>query len=183
MESEGYQILIWDDESIGKFLLDNYEFAFDSFYYARNHAEAADVARYLIIYTYGGYYIDWDVELLDMKAFTALSLKHVNGYMLVDESNESIASEFFCACLKDEFLLNLSKDIAYLYESGKRDRYTTPQYSGPFRMRDSLQVHPQTSMESISLAEVFAYSYDEIASRPNKIITQPCIHYWLHSWM
>lgn len=178
-----FQIVIWNDKLIAKFILENYEFAFDAFVNARNHAEAADIARYLIIHEYGGYYIDWDVELLDVNKFLALIKRHKNGFMLKDPANETLASEFFCAAPSDEYLLLLTMDISYLYRSGRRNILQTPQYSGPYRMRDSLSLHPKTRMSLIPVKEVFAYDYIEIRNPPKGKINQPLIHYWVHSWI
>ena len=164
-------------------MLNHHPFAHEAFANARNHAEAADIARYLIIHTYGGYYIDWDIELLDVGKFLALGEKYPVGYKIVDPVNQTLASEYFCSVVNDKFLLNLTMDIVALYKSGKRNLLFTPQYSGPYRMRDSLLVHPETNMISVPVKEVFAYDYTEIRNPPEGIITQPLIHYWVHSWI
>lgn len=183
LEEIGFEIRIWNDSKIESFILSNHKFALEAFVSARNYAEAADIARYLIIHTYGGYYTDWDVELLDKDKFLKLSLKYNRGYMLCDPNNNSLASEFFCAEEKDLFLLELTKDIVQIYENNERDKLVTPEYSGPYRMRDSLLLHPNTVMSSIPIKEVFAYDYLEIRNPPPRLVTQPLIHYWLHSWM
>lgn len=181
-QKDGYEVRIWTDQSIMEFLAENHKFAFSAFVDARNHAEAADIARYLIVYTFGGYYADWDVKLLDVNKFTLLSETYPNGYMLVDPSNDTISSEYFCAQPKDEFLLNLVIDIVDLYESNQRDSIGTPQYSGPYRMRDSLKAHPITKIVPVAVKDVFVYDYTEIRDFPEKVIDRPLIHYWTHSW-
>jgi mannosyltransferase OCH1-like enzyme len=183
LESMGFTIKTWNDGLIAEFLLESHPFAHAAFVNARNHAEAADIARYLIIYTFGGYFVDWDIELLDCEKFLTISDQNPDGYMLVDESNGTLASEYFCSKKNDKFLLNLTKDIVTLYLNGRRSFLQTPQYSGPFRMRDSLITHPETFMACIPVKEVFAYDYSEIRNPPLDEITQPLIHYWAHSWI
>lgn len=183
LKNKGFEIKIWNDELIASFILEQHEFAYQAFVNARNHAEAADIARYLIIYTFGGYYADWDVEVLDEAKFLALTNQHPTGFMLCDPLNNTLASEFFCAIPEDMYLLLLTMDIVYLYESGMRNTMKTPQYSGPYRMRDSLSLHPKTAMTSIPVKTAFAYDYLEIRNPPAGKITQPLIHYWLHSWI
>ncbi|ETZ23852.1 glycosyltransferase family 32 protein [Pedobacter sp. V48] len=180
---DGFERKLWTDSDIIEFLLTYHPFAYEAFIKSRNYAEAADIARYLIIYTYGGYYVDWDIELLDPLKFLRLGKTHNRGYMIVDSTNGSIASEYFCSIVNDPFLLNLTHDIVRLFNSGERDQMFSPQYSGPFRMRDSLIAHPETKMASVPLKEVFAYDYNEIRNPSSDPVTQPLIHYWVHSWI
>ncbi len=183
LKLHGFEIRIWNDENLAEFIQENYSFAYDAFKNARNHAEAADIARYLIIHLYGGYYADWDVELLNLNTFTELSERNPDGYLLRDPPNGTLASEYFCACTADPFLLNLVKDIVELYNNNQRKTMETPQYSGPYRMRDSLIKHPQTKMSLIDVKDAFVYDYSEIRN-PSFITTdRPLIHYWVHSWI
>ncbi|SDH45288.1 Glycosyltransferase sugar-binding region containing DXD motif-containing protein [Pedobacter terrae] len=179
----GFEIRIWTDLTIMDFISTFHPFAFYAFVHAKNHAEAADIARYLIIYTCGGYYVDWDVKLLSPEKFFFLSKRYLCGYMLVDPLNDTIASEYFCSSPKDPYLLNLVEDIVQLFNDGQKDLIRTPQYSGPYRMRDSLLKHPETSIESVNVKDIFAYDYREIRNPPAGEITQPLIHYWVHSWL
>ncbi|WP_214229599.1 glycosyltransferase [Pedobacter sp. B4-66] len=183
LKDAGFEIRVWDDEKLHQFIDENFDFALSAFLNSRNHAEAADIARYLLIYHFGGYYVDWDVQLLDSAQFIGLSYKYQDGYILVDPANGTLTSEFFCAKPKDSYLKFLVRDIVGLYNSKKRDELRTPQYSGPYRMRDSMNRHPETFMVSVPIKEVFAYLYDEIRNPPEGPIHQPLIHYWVHSWM
>jgi len=183
LKNHGYEIKIWTDEIIEPFLLINYPFAYDAFKNARNHGEAADIARYLIIHAYGGYYMDWDVELLSVEDFVALSHRHTNGYLVIDPVNETLAPEVFAARKHEPYLLSLVGDIVDLYRQEVRNTMLTPQYSGPYRMRDSLKKHANSSQHLIPVGEMMAYDYWEIRKMPEREITQPLIHYWVHSWM
>lgn len=178
-----FQIKIWNDEGIGQFLSQRHEFAYPAFANARNHAEAADIARYLIIHTHGGFYVDWDIELVDYEGFLSLYNQNPKGYMLLDPTNKTLASEYFSCIPNDQYLLNMVKDIVRLYNNGMRNTMNTPQYSGPYRMRDSLESYPETSMSIVEVKEVFEYDYREVRAPHQGTITKPLIHYWVHSWV
>jgi hypothetical protein len=179
----GFGIKHWDDHEIEKFISKWHPLVLPAFKNARNHAEAADIARYLIVYNFGGVYADWDVEVLHTRKIIKIFSNHPNGFMLLDPLNNTLHPEFFCANVNDPFLLNLVEDIVSLYNNNERNALTTPAYSGPFRMRDSLALHPETNMDIINVKEIFAYDYKEIQNPIERVITQPLIHYWMHSWV
>jgi len=79
--------------------------------------------------------------------------------------------------------LNLSRDIVNLFDSNERESLTTPFYSGPYRMGQSLNLNPQTQMSIVKIKDVFAYDYKEIRNIPQGKPTQPMVHYWAHSWL
>jgi hypothetical protein len=176
-----FTIRIWDDALLEEFIAREYPFALDAFLNARNHAEAADIARYLLVYHTGGYYMDWDVQLLNRAGFLQLADSAPYGFLLRDPLNMSIAAEAFSAQKGESYLLCLVKNIVDLYERNQRDSMATPQYSGPFRMRDVLQIQA-TKQTIVPVKEVFAYDYAEIRNMPERPITQPLVHYWLHTW-
>src|SRR5690554_2450680 len=116
----GFEIKIWNDELIDNFIEDHYLFALDAVLNARNHAEAADIARYLIIYHYGGYYVDWDIELVDEFKFLQFIKKLSSGFLIIDPLNGTLASECFSAKKNELFLLSLVRDIIEIYNENKR---------------------------------------------------------------
>lgn len=183
LRNHGFAIEIWNDEIIETFIATNYPFALEAFKNARNHGEAADIARYLIVNHSGGHWIDWDVQLLDPEGFLFICKENTNGYFIVDPVNETLAAEVFASTPNNPYLLQLSKDIVQLYENDLRNSMGTPQYSGPYRMRDSLKKFGEIAQTIIPVKEMFAYDYSEIQAMEKREITQPMIHYWLHSWL
>jgi mannosyltransferase OCH1-like enzyme len=182
LKDNGFEIKKWDDALLDRFLSEKYPWALTAFRNARNHAEAADIARYLLVYHTGGIYMDWDVELLDLSDFLSLLQSNPSGFLLIDPSNSTLASEAFAAGRNEGYLLDLVRDIVTLYESGARDSIGTAQYSGPYRMRDAL-ASSKTAQSIIPVKEVFAYDYNEMREMPDRPISQPLIHYWAHSWL
>jgi len=178
-----YEIFVWTDDSIATFLKDFYPFALNAFCQARNHGEAADISRYLLVYHFGGIYVDWDIELLDRKLFLDIIHLNTEGYLIIDPVNSTLASECFSAPKGEEYLLSLVKDIVELHNNNLRDTMNTPAYSGPYRMRDSLQKHQNSRQTLIPVKDIFLYDFWEIRRKEKKEIIRPLIHYWLHTWM
>ena len=182
IQGKGFTINIWNDELLTTFISKEYPFALNAFLKARNHAEAADIARYLLVYHTGGIYMDWDVQLLSVPKFIQVLKDTPHGFLIQDPDNFTIASEAFSAQKKEPYLIKLVESIVELYEQQQRDTMATPEYSGPYRMRDALY-NFTTKQALIPVNDIFVYNYREIRSMPERPIVQPLIHYWIHSWI
>lgn len=187
LKAKGFIVKVWNDELINEFIEDFYPYASEAISKARNHAEAADIARYLIVYHYGGYYVDWDVELLIIGKFIKITNKYKNGFLILDPSNATIASECFSSISGDRFLKYLADEIVEIFNSKKRNEMGTPQFSGPYRMRDAAFKYKlnkqELKQEFIEINNIFLYNYKEIRSMPERKRNVPLIHYWVHSWI
>lgn len=183
LTNKGFGIVTWTDDTINGFIDEHYEFAMPAIESARNHAEASDIARYLIVYHFGGYYVDWDIHLNDDNLFIKLHNDCSKGCLVVDPINQTLASEFFSAMTQERFLLELAKDIIETFNRDERDLMNTPQYSGPYRMRASLRRHPITSQDIVPVKEIFEYDYSEIRNASNFEVKGIMTHYWAHSWL
>jgi len=187
LKDKGFIIKTWNDSLINEFIEDCYPYAGEAILKARNHAEAADIARYLIVHHYGGYYVDWDIELLNIEKFIKLAGKFKNGFLVLDPFNSTIASECFSALNGDRYLKYLADEIIEVFNSKKRDEMGTPQYSGPYRMRDAFfkfKLNNETNrQEFIEINDIFLYNYREIRTMPARKKNAPLIHYWVHSWL
>jgi len=182
VHEQGFSIRIWNDDMLTDFISEKYPFALHAFLKARNHAEAADIARYLLVYHTGGFYMDWDVQLLNMEKFIQLVEDTPDGFLIQDPLNATLASEAFSAKKNEQYLIKLVESIVQLYDQKLRDTMGTPQYSGPYRMRDALTCF-SSDQSILPVNDVFVYNYREIREMPERVITQPLIHYWLHSWV
>lgn len=183
LENDGFKIITWNDSLIEDFLHKDFPFALDAFVNARNHGEASDIARYLIVYAEGGYYVDWDIELTNPEEFLKLHTLYPMGYLLRDPANGTLASEHFSAAPSEKFLLKLTTDIIDTYNRDERDLMYTPQFSGPYRMRSSLKRHPISLQSIIPVKDVFEYDFSEIRNISNHPVSKAMIHYWIHSWL
>ncbi|WP_419803522.1 glycosyltransferase family 32 protein [Mucilaginibacter sp.] len=183
LQAEGYEFMIWKDPDIEVFLTENYPQVYNAFANARNHGEAADIARYILVYHYGGHYIDWDIHLINPHEFLTLCENNPSGYLLCDfNDRDSLASECFAAEKNEPFLLAVIKEIVDLYENGSFKDYHTLWYTGPFRLRDTLK-NTKSNQSILKVKDAFVYDYAEIKEMPERDFTQPMIHYWLHSWL
>lgn len=183
LAEENYEFMIWTDDTIEKFLTANYPFISPAFKSARNHAEAADIARYIIVYHHGGHYVDWDIQLINPYEFINLCNSNPRGYLLCDfKDQKSVASECFAAEKKEPYLMSVIKDIVKAHENNSFQNLHTLWYTGPFRMRDTLQ-NCKTAQTILNVKDVFVYDYSEIREMPEREMVQPMIHYWMHSWV
>ncbi|MFU1859325.1 glycosyltransferase [Sphingobacterium sp. NGMCC 1.201703] len=183
MENHGFEICYWDQEQLWAFLNAKYKFAVDTYLTARNHAERADIARYLLVYHYGGYYVDWDISLNNPNLFLQIVQKEENGYFVVDPTNGTLASEHFSSKKHNPYLFQLVKDIVATFERGERELMGTPQYSGPFRMKATLQKIKHLEQTKISVKDIFEYSYDEIRGKREYCKSGILTHFWEHTWL
>lgn len=178
-----YEIFYWDDEALTKFIEKDYPFALEAFITSRNTAEAADIARYLLLYHYGGFYVDWDISLNNISLFNELYTCKQDGYFVIDPLNNTLASEHFCSTPLNGYFYQLVTDIVATYNRDERDLMDTPQYSGPYRMRATMRKFCCDNFTFIPVKEIFEYSYDEIRDqdffRKSGIMT----HFWEHSWI
>lgn len=183
LEHFDFEIIYWNDEKIENFVKEYYPFAYQPILTARNHAEVADIARYLIVYHFGGFYVDWDILLNDIQGFINLSESESQGYLLIDPINGTFASEHFSAAVNEGYLLRIVEQIVQTYTRNERELMYTPQYSGPYRMKNVLQNFPHTTQKIIPVKEVFEFDYKEVRDAEvfgeNGIMT----HFWEHSWI
>jgi len=183
LESYGFNIIVWNEKKIDEFLQMEYPFAIEAYKTARNLAEASDIARYLIIYHYGGYYIDWDIELVDSEKFLLLHEEFDQGYFLVDPINGSISCEHFSGVKSSKCLLNIIESIVSIYKNGQREIMNTPHYSGPYRMRSVLKEDESITQVMLPIKSVFEYDYWEKDNINGRAPSKAMIHYWLHTWI
>lgn len=183
LENRGFEIVYWDDDMLKEFIGEHYPFSLPAFLAARNHAEAADIGRYLVVHHYGGYYVDWDISLNDVEAFIHLAEREKRGYLVEDPMNQTLASEHFSACRADSYLYALTTDIVDVFDRGERDAISTPDYSGPFRMRETLKKMETVELTRIPVKDIFEYSYAEIRRQPEYRKSGIMTHFWEHSWM
>ncbi|HEY8954760.1 glycosyltransferase [Chitinophaga sp.] len=183
LKEHGFEIKVWSFEDINNFVETIYPFALSTLLNARNLAESADIARYLIVHHHGGYYMDWDIELIDPEGFLKICQNYGYGYLVVDPFNGTLASECFSAAREEAYLLSLVEDVVELFNNGLQDTLTTPKYSGPYRMRDSLIRHDNSRQDLIEVNSIFLYNYREIREMPERETVAPLIHYWAHMWL
>ncbi|RKE52745.1 glycosyltransferase family 32 protein [Sphingobacterium detergens] len=182
-EKENFDIIYWNFDKLVDLIQNEYPWAYNSFVTARNYAEAADIGRYLIVYHFGGCYVDWDIHLNNVDHFISLYNEEVNGFVLIDPVNYTIASEFFASPPNERYFLEIVQEINNIYLEGNRDSFFTPQYSGPFQMRKTLSKFQEIDFSLIEVKEVFEYNYSEIKQATSFTKHGILTHFWEHSWI
>ncbi len=184
VKEHGYEINIWNDDLLKEFIAKEYPHILDAFISARNYGEAADIARYLIVYHFGGYYFDWDTELLSLNKFLELAEQNPHGFLVQDPVNQTLSPEAFSALPRERYLFNLLDNICYIHENGFRHSLQTIHYSGPYRMREVYYFTRKASLQNlIKPKDIFLYDYWEIRQKPFRDEEVAMIHYWEHGWM
>jgi len=168
----------WDDAAAALIFLESFPEYLDLYRQARNPAEASDIARLAILCLHGGYYIDWDIELLDPTAMAGFMESHRNehGWAVVDSSNESIANELLAFAPRSELLLSFLRHLSGVPVS---QRPPTPQFSGPWGFTEWYR-RSGYSLRLFETCELFQfrYRYDLCPTKG-----QPMVHHWMHTWL
>lgn len=77
MIPQGYEYFFWDDSKIKELLeKNNFTCIRDCYNKSQRLEQKADIARYVILYLYGGYYVDVDIKRL--RNFTYLEKKNID---------------------------------------------------------------------------------------------------------
>ena len=156
-------------------------------YEAKKYAFAADYIRLYSVYTYGGFYLDSDVEVL--KDFTPL-LKY--PYVFCAENSEGdIEAATFGAEPHNQFVLrclSYYEGKHFLLPGGSFDMYPLPkimkdQLQGMIQKIDSLEDYDVTSL-SLQLLPVEYFSPKDSGSGKLLYLTDRTysIHHFTASW-
>jgi hypothetical protein len=155
-----------------------------------------------IIYSYGGFYVDWDVLLLDPDKFLALmpDLANTNCILLQDRltKNPNVS------CVYDNSLFYMRREnplaLDFLHEVesnySKDPLPNTPFVTGPLALTNFLDVRPHYRNECAMVDELdlYAFDYADVIARTKdgaqrailkdqyQPSSAPAIHFWTHTW-
>jgi hypothetical protein len=118
-KSNGYEFMFWTDEMILKLIADEYPNFYNIYKMARTGVQKGDIARILLVYHYGGIYIDLDVlvlrdfsEILDMNADKLYITYEPSGQtMALYNSDKYICNAFFAANKQNNMLKAILNNI------------------------------------------------------------------------
>ena len=105
LKSHGYELMFWTDEMILKLISEEYPNFYNIYKLARTGVQKGDIARIIIVYHYGGIYIDLDVlilrdfgEFLDMNSDKLYITYEPSGQTnALYNSDKYICNAFFAA--------------------------------------------------------------------------------------
>lgn len=118
-KSNGFEFMFWTDEMILKLIADEYPNFYNIYKMARTGVQKGDIARILLVYHYGGIYIDLDVlvlrdfsEILDMNADKLYITYEPSGQtMALYNSDKYICNAFFAANKQNNMLKAILNNI------------------------------------------------------------------------
>jgi hypothetical protein len=105
LKANGYELMFWTDDMILKLISEEYPNFYNIYKLARTGVQKGDIARILLVYHYGGIYIDLDVlilrdfnEILDMTSNKLYITYEPSGQTkALYNSDKYICNAFFAA--------------------------------------------------------------------------------------
>lgn len=115
LKDKGYEFILWTDEMILKLINENYPNFYKIYNSAKTGVQRGDIARLMIIYHYGGIYIDLDILILkdieNIIDFTKdrfnISLEPSEQTKYIYNTDTYICNAFFASNKNNRFLHNL----------------------------------------------------------------------------
>jgi hypothetical protein len=205
LKSLGYEIILWTDKMILKLINDEYPDFYKIYNSARTGVQRGDIARILLIYHYGGIYIDLDVlvlrdfsELLDMTRDTFyISYEPAEQTKLIYNSDRYICNAFFAANKNNVFLHKLLRNIPEYINRHGYDLFSKFDIFGGFYILTNINNYDKEKknndifiiedreliypINDLKLENIPSTDKDWCAVRTGKYTTNPImIHYWIH---
>lgn len=120
LKSQGYEYMFWTDEMILKLIAEEYPNFYNIYKLARTGVQKGDIARILLVYHYGGIYIDLDVlvlrdfeEILDMRNSNKLYITYEPSGQTIAlyNSDKYLCNAFFAANKNNSMLKVILNNI------------------------------------------------------------------------
>jgi hypothetical protein len=119
LKSNGYELMFWTDDMILKLISEEYPNFYNIYKMTRTGVQKGDIARILLVYHYGGIYIDLDVlilrdfgELLDMNSNKLYITYEPSGQTnALYNSDKYICNAFFAANKNNNMLKIILNNI------------------------------------------------------------------------
>jgi hypothetical protein len=205
LKSKGYEIKLWTDSDIIDLIKDNYPDFYNIYTSAKTGVQRGDMSRIIIIYHFGGIYIDLDVlvlrdfaELLDMNSDKFYVSYEPSGQtMALYNSDRYICNAFFAANKNNRFVSKLLRNIPnYLNQYGLNvfnrfdvfggayflsniNKYTNEGYADDmFIIEDRELIYPINDLKFDGMK----FTVDDWTCVKNGVYpSNPImIHYWIH---
>jgi len=119
LKSNGYEYMFWTDDMILKLISEEYPNFYNIYKLARTGVQKGDIARIILVYHYGGIYIDLDVlvlrdfkEIIDMNSDKLyISYEPSGQTKALYNSDKYICNAFFAANKNNNMLKILLNNI------------------------------------------------------------------------
>ena len=134
--NQDWEYKLWDDKNISE-LFDEFPTMLKIYNIERTYNGKSDLLRYLILYTYGGIYIDADSVWINNKSFDNL-LSEVNKskFFLAYEPNaNSLCGGIMGSSKKNKYIKNLIDAVENIVKRGKENKIYLIDYKRQHRLR------------------------------------------------
>ena len=181
-----YEVIVWNDELIKQknLIPDNLKK-----YYFSNLPEAfkADIARYIILNKYGGFYFDVDFQFLKRIPDHFLNFKFLGGI----QNNGEVAIGFFASQINNDLLTETIESIPISINAAIQGNYYTGEnlhkITGPeFFNKICLKYFNNADYFFFTKEYFYPYWFSEPDRRFESFnITSPlsyAVHHWNISW-
>lgn len=181
-----WKIIIWRDKDVTKLRLTNYR----PYRKSKNFGERSDIARYEILYRFGGVYADTDFECLksleplhELFSFYAGISYDLYGYLFNGLIGTVPNHPIMQYCIEKIGQTNWDSIIYDGSGSGILQR------TGPFLLTEAFLARMNQDSHAIALPPCYFYSwpsFSECADRPYKYrdaATSYAIHHWHTAWL
>jgi len=119
LKSQGYEYMFWTDEMILKLIAEEYPNFYNIYKLSRTGVQKGDIARIILVYHYGGIYIDLDVlvlrnfeEILDMGSNKLYITYEPSGQTnALYNSDKYLCNAFFAANKNNSMMKVLLNNI------------------------------------------------------------------------
>jgi mannosyltransferase OCH1-like enzyme len=181
-----YEVVVWDDDMIQQKNLIPDDF---KKYYFSDLPEAfrADIARYIILNKYGGFYFDVDFQFLKRIPDHFLNFKFLGGI----QNNGEVAIGFFASQINNDLLTETIESIPKSINEAIQGNYYTGEnlyrITGPeFFNKICLKYFNDTDYFFFTKEYFYPYWFSEPDRRFESFnITSPlsyAVHHWNISW-
>lgn len=193
-----WNYLLWNAEKMNFFIKEHFPYYWETYSNFKYAVQRWDAIRYMLLYVYGGIYVDLDTECFKNIESIFTSNKNIYiglepyDHILYGYPNPLIGNAFLASTPKQEFWLNIldtinENNIKYKCISRKGDyvlRTTGPLMISEVveKYKDDIHLLPPNLVAPVSKSELIDYSGNRSNNFNEKISKAYCAHYFFGSW-
>jgi mannosyltransferase OCH1-like enzyme len=167
-KEDGYKYKIWTDEDLDEFMKNNYSFYYDIYKSYPKNIQRIDMARYFILYHYGGIYADMDYEC-NRYFMNNIEMKKLNIVESPYKFNENLHNSLMISPKGHKFWIHVinnaikNKDIKdVLTSSGPRlldTSYNSYNYKGDINVLNHRMYNPSVNEKYFKDNDIYTRHY------------------------
>jgi hypothetical protein len=206
LEEWGVDVVRWTDAS-ARDVLERLPVDVSSLYgAARNVGERSDILRFAVAYVEGGFYVDWDVMLLDPAGFLRqMEVAERSDAMFLRDAQDhlpegrSLDNSLFWMRRENPMALDFLRFMAASFARVPTSR--TPFVTGTAALTQFVNEHRgyERSTAFFDTRQIFRFDYADVLrltdgpagrAKLNELLDEggrgpgaPAVHFWTHAWV